>query len=181
MRLKMTLKMTLLTSALTALAVSGSVHSDHADQGFIGTARVIDAKPLYETVEVARPVRECWTERVSHGRKGHDSYTGTIAGGIIGGVVGNQFGKGQRRKVLTVAGTLLGASIGHDLTPRRRGRGHFDRVRHCEVVDQYEQEQQLVGYRVKYRYEGQTFYTRTTEHPGKHIRVRVNVNPVNEI
>jgi uncharacterized protein YcfJ len=80
-----------------------------------------------------------------------------------------------------VAGTLLGASIGHDLTPRRRGRGHVDSVRHCEVVDHYEQEQQLVGYRVKYRYEGQTFYTRTTEYPGKHIRVRVNVNPVNEI
>jgi uncharacterized protein YcfJ len=56
-----------------------------------------------------------------------------------------------------------------------------EHVQHCETVDRYEQQQQLVGYRVKYRYEGQTYYTQTTEHPGKHIPVRVDVYPANGI
>ena len=48
-------------------------------------------------------------------------------------------------------------------------------------MDHYEAQQQLVGYRVEYRYEGQTFTTRTIEHPGEFIRVRVNVDPVDMI
>ena len=105
-----------------------------------------------------------------------------LAGGIVGGVVGNQFGGGRGKTVLTVVGALLGASIGHDYnTSHYRGRPRVENVRHCETVDRYEQEQQLVGYRVKYRYEGQTYYTRTTEHPGKFLPVRVRVSPVNGI
>ena len=141
------------------------------------SARVIWAKPIYETVEVSRPVRECWTERVVHRGRRANSYTGTIAGGIIGGVVGNRIGRGDGRTVLTVAGSLLGASIGHDLSARS-GRPRVSREERCEVVEHYEEQEQIVGYRVKYRYNGQTFVTRTQEHPGQRLRIRVKVNPV---
>ena len=40
------------------------------------------------------------------------------------------------------------------------------------------EEQELVGYRVKYRYKGRTFVTRTAEHPGDRIAVGVNVEPL---
>ena len=146
--------------------------------GYVDDARVIWARPIYETVEVARPVEECRTERVVHrGRRAH-SYTGTIAGGIIGGVVGNQIGRGSGRTILTVAGGLLGASIGHDLSNRSVRRPRVTRKEVCEVVEHYEEREQIVGYRVKYRYNGQTFITRTQEHPGKRIRIRVKVKPV---
>jgi len=171
--------MTVLTFGISALAFSGAAISGH---GFIGKAKVIEAEPLYETVDVANPVTECWTERVTRHDRRHGSYTAPLAGGIVGGVVGNQFGRGRGKTALTVAGALLGASIGHDHnTSRYRQRPSVGHVKRCETVDRYEQEQQLVGYRVKYRYEGQTYYTETTEYPGKFIPVRVKVSPVNGI
>ena len=43
-------------------------------------------------------------------------FVATLAqqGGIVGGVIGNQFGKGSGKTILTVAGALLGSSIGSD-------------------------------------------------------------------
>jgi len=170
---------TVVTIGISALAFSGSAVSEH---GFIDNARVIEAQPLYETVAVAHPVTECWTETVNRSSYRPGAYIAPIAGGIIGGVVGHQFGKGRGNTALTVAGTLLGASVGHGLGqsdyPQRPVVEH---VRRCETVDQYEQQQQLVGYRVKYNYEGQTYYTQTTEHPGRYIPVRVSVYPTNGI
>ncbi len=160
---------------MTVLSGAASAGVHHL--GYVDRARVVWAKPIYETVEVSRPVRECWTERVVRRGRRAESYTGTIAGGIIGGVVGNQIGRGRGRTVLTVAGSLLGASIGHDLSARP-GRPRISREERCEVVEHYEEQEQIVGYRVKYRYGGQTFFTRTEEHPGQRIRIRVKVNPV---
>ncbi|MDX2456657.1 MAG: glycine zipper 2TM domain-containing protein [Gammaproteobacteria bacterium] len=171
--------MTVVIFGISALAFSGAAVSEH---GFVGHAKVIEAEPLYETIEVAIPVTECWTERVARNNYRRGSYTAPLAGGIVGGVVGNQFGRGHGKTALTVVGALLGASIGNDHnTSHYRGRPRVEHVRRCETIDQYDQEQQLVGYRVKYRYEGQTYYTQTTEHPGKHIPVRVEVSPVNGI
>jgi uncharacterized protein YcfJ len=171
--------MTALIFGSSVLAFSGAAVSGH---GFIGQARVIEALPQYETVEVANPVTECWTERVARNDYRRGGYTAPLAGGIIGGVVGNQFGRGRGKTALTVAGALLGASIGNDHNSSHyRGRPGVEHVQRCETVDRYEQEQQLTGYRVKYSYEGQTYYTQTTEYPGKFIPVRVKVSPVNGI
>jgi uncharacterized protein YcfJ len=171
--------MTVLVFGFSTLIFSGAAVSKH---GFIGKAKVIDAEPLYETVEVARPVTECWRERVTRNNHRHGGYIAPIAGGIAGGVIGNQLGRGRGKTVLTVAGTLLGASLGHNYNrSRHRQRRTVEYVRHCETIDQYEQQEQLVGYRVKYRYKGQTYYTQTTEHPGKHLRVRVNVSPIDGV
>jgi uncharacterized protein YcfJ len=172
-----------LPAGLAGLVFCTTAVSGHPDQEFMDTARVVRADPLYETVEVPVPVRECWTERVSRGGRDHGSYTVPIAGGIVGGLLGNRLGRGHRsgRTALTVAGTLLGASIGNDIRATSYRRPVVERVRRCETVNHYEEQQQLVGYRVEYRYEGQTFTTRTTEHPGEFIRVRVNVDPVDVI
>ena len=79
---------------------------------------------------------------------------------------------------MTVAGALVGASIGHSLSRSSYRPPATTAVRRCTTVNRFEQRQLLVGYRVDYRYEGQTFTTRTREHPGRFIRVRVNVDPV---
>lgn len=171
--------MTTLGSGLATLALSGAAMAGH---GFIGKAKVVHSEPLYETVEVSVPVTECWTERVTRENYNHGRYLAPIAGGIVGGVVGHQFGKGRGKTALTVAGTLLGAGVGHKLGGTHRvHRPVVENVRRCETVDRYEQEQQLVGYRVKYRYEGQEYYTRTDSHPGKFIPVRVRVTPATGI
>jgi uncharacterized protein YcfJ len=170
-------------AGLAGLIISTTALSGHPDQEFLDTARVVRADPLYETVEVPVPVRECWTETVTRGGRDHGSYTAPIAGGIVGGLLGNRLGRGHHsgRTALTVGGALLGASIGNDIRATSYRRPVVERVRRCESVDHYEEQQQLVGYRVEYRYEGQTFTTRTAEHPGEFIRVRVNVDPVDVI
>ena len=166
-------------AAFCAVAATGLAFAGRYND-FVDTAKVISATPSYETVRVSRPIEECWDERVVHRDYGHDGYAGTIAGGIVGGVIGNQFGRGRGRTAMTVAGTLLGASIGSDLGRSRYAREVVTYERRCEVVDSYAVEEHLVGYDVEYRYKGKMFVTRTSEHPGSRIPVRVAVEPVRE-
>ncbi|MCW8890003.1 MAG: glycine zipper 2TM domain-containing protein [Sedimenticola sp.] len=166
-------KRTLLVAAILSATTTVSM----ADNSFFDKARVIHSKPLYETVRVNHPEERCWNERVRHrGESRSDSYTPSIAGAIVGGVVGNQFGKGKGKDAMTVAGALLGASVGNDLgkTP---GRSYVTSERRCETVDNFSEHEELVGYRVKYKYNGQVFHTSTRHDPGKFINVRVSVAP----
>ncbi len=144
--------------------------------GYHDTARVLKVKPIYETVRVNHPRRKCWDEPVYH--RGHNSSAvPTITGAVLGGVIGNQFGKGRGRDALTIAGTLLGGAIGHDIGDQHAGPGYETMERRCKVVNRFSQRDEVVGYRVKYRYNGKNQWTRTDEHPGKHIRVKVKVKP----
>ena len=167
---------TVLISGITALAFAGTAVSR---PGFIEQARVIEAQPVYETVEVSYPVTECRMERVTRNERGHGGYVAPLAGGILGGVLGHELGRKKRGETaLTVAGTLLGAALGHEYQrSHARYRPAVERVRRCESVDRVEEQQQLTGYRVKYRYDGRLFDTFTTEHPGRHIPVRVRISP----
>lgn len=61
-------------------------------------------------IHESRPRHVRWQPRHEY-----RSATPVILGGIIGGVVGNRMGKGRGRDIATVAGVLLGGSIGRDL------------------------------------------------------------------
>ncbi len=143
---------------------------------YTDVARVLKVKPIYETVRVNNPRRKCWDEPV-YRRGGGNSAVPTIVGGIIGGVIGNQFGRGNGRRALTVAGTILGGAIGHDIGHQNSGPGYETIERRCRVVNRFTERQEVVGYRVKYRYNGKVLWTRTQEHPGKYINVKVKVRP----
>ncbi len=151
-------------------SVAGSKH------GYYDTARVLKVKPIYETVRVNHPRRKCWDEPVYH-RGRSNSAVPTIAGAIIGGAIGNRFGKGHGRDAMTIAGTLLGGAIGHDMGGRHAGPGYETMERRCKTVNRYSNREEVVGYRVKYRYNGKTNWTRTNTHPGKRISVKVKVRP----
>lgn len=161
------------------LAVSLSLQAGHADT-YRDSAKVINAEPVYRTVEISRPKRQCWDEEVEHYRSGDKTYTGTVLGGIIGGVVANKVSRrhGHGNDVATVAGALLGSAIGHDVSRQKSGGYYTTSVeRRCEVSNETSYEEQLVGYDVTYRYQGRLFTTRTKEHPGKRIPVSVDVRP----
>ena len=49
----------------------------------------------------------------------------------------------------------------------------------CETRYTTREEREPDGYRVTYRYAGREYTTRTEQHPGKRIRVRVEVTPAN--
>lgn len=165
--------------ASVLLLFTMSAYAD-IDSGFVDSAEVVSATPLYETVRIARPVEECWTERVVYREPARRSYGGALTGGIIGGVIGHQFGHGRGRRAMTLAGTLVGAAIGSENDRYRPAHAYSVRERRCEIIDQYETEERLIGYRVKYRINGQTFVTRTREHPGRRLAVRIAVEPVGD-
>jgi uncharacterized protein YcfJ len=99
-------------------------------------------------------------------------------------VIGRQFGDGRGRDAMTVVGTLLGSSIGHDAAVRRQRRESSEvysrTVERCETSYSIDRQERIDGYEVTYRYRGRTFTTRTDSHPGERIRVRVSVTPVTE-
>jgi len=155
--------------------------SDHWGDRYTDHARVISATPIYRTVEVNHPEEQCWDERVVHHRERRHAPVPTLAGGIIGGVIGNQFGRGSGKAAMTAAGALLGAAIGHEAGHDRHARRYVTHERRCELVDHYVTEERLVGYRVEYRYKGETFVTRTDEHPGRRIPITVSVKPARHL
>ena len=145
-------------------------------------AKVTDVQPVYRTVQVTTPRETCWDEPVRqtvHHPGARRTFTPTIVGGIIGGVVGNQFGSGSGQDAMTVAGALLGASIGRDAAYRRHAytTTRYVNERRCETEEFVHEEERLEGYRVYYSYQGRNYMTQMANDPGKRIRLRVQVNP----
>lgn len=145
-------------------------------------ADVLESRPIYQSVTVSAPREECWQEQVkvrdSH-RSG--SRTPALISAIVGGAIGNAVGNnGSSRKVGTVVGAVLGHSVGRDIVAanNRPEPARYQTVQHCEVVDEYYDEERLMGYQVRYRYNGEDFSVRMDDDPGERIRLRVQVEPV---
>lgn len=81
---------------------------------------------------------------------------------------------------MTVAGTLLGGSLGNDYNNYSRDRDHYDSHENCRVTERYREEQRADGYQVTYRYQGKTYSTHMVQHPGKRIPIEVSVRPVQQ-
>lgn len=160
-------------------AAAGSKH--HYD-----LAHVVAADPVYQTIEHRVPRESCWTEQVKVREREYRRQSGTpaIIGGIIGGAIGHELGNGSsNKKIGAVVGSILGMSVGSDIQhnrkrPRSSGHHYYEDVERCEVSHTVETERVIKGYDVTYRYHGREYSTFLEEHPGKKMRVAVNVAPV---
>ena len=169
-------------SALALLGIASSLANAHGYRDEFDYARVTRVEPIYETTTYRVPRDECWNEEVPvRSSSAPRSYTGPVLGAIIGGAVGNALGHHDvNKKVGAIAGAALGASVGRDVS--NRNRDDYDTVsyrdqRVCKAVSDTEAREEVVAYRVFYRYNGRDFVTRMPEDPGSRIRVRVNVEP----
>ncbi len=163
-------------------AAEGRKHHD--------VAHVINVEPVFQSIEHRVPKETCWKETVKIPARTDRRHSGTpaILGGIIGGALGHELGHGSdNKKIGTLVGSILGMSIASDIhrshrssNNRNSSRQHdrFEEVEHCEISYTSEFEQELKGYHVSYRYHGQEYSTFMHEHPGKKIRVAVNVSPI---
>jgi uncharacterized protein YcfJ len=188
-----------------SLALSGAAFADQGygrDDGPDGRgygnapgfeyAEVVNVDPLVRQVRVTVPRRECYSEtryvpeRGLAGPPVQGAAGGMILGGLIGAVVGHQMDGRHSRNNGTLAGGIVGAAIGHDMAERsvaRQGDYGGDEVRpvsmeRCEVHEEEHVEDRTEGYRVTYRYNGRTYVTRMPRDPGRQIRVRVSISPV---
>jgi uncharacterized protein YcfJ len=102
-----------------------------------------------------------------------------IAGGIIGGVLGHALGERHRDgDIATVAGTIIGGAIGRDMASRQLRGGYVSREHRCQVSNKFYEEERVAGYQVTYRYRGRLFNRVMDQAPGKFVRVRVMLEPL---
>ncbi len=173
-----------LIGATMVLALVGAASPALADKqrAQYDYAKVISVEPVRRIVTVRTPVRECWdeVERYAVQRSAPGTGVSTLLGAVVGGVVGHQFGSGRGNDAATVAGTLIGAAVGNSSAQRRYGYEtveHSRPVRRCETRTQERREERIDGYKVLYKYRGQTYATQMPYDPGRELRVRVDVRP----
>lgn len=158
--------MLILTLCLSQLALAGH---------YTDSAEVVSVEEVYTDHTIKQPYEDCYVQKYRQRVSGDGSATNELFGGLIGGAIGNQLGKGSGRKVMTVAGALLGASIAND-TERRGYRTVNKQV--CETKYTLSTEHRFSHYLVKYKYNDKVYSYTTGNKPDTNIRVRVNVVPI---
>jgi len=148
-----------------------------ADDQYTDTARVISVTPQTERVNVPR--QECRTEyqQQSYSQDNEHSIAGAVIGGIAGGLLGNTVGRGKGRVAAAAVGAGVGAIAGDRIANNRNNvvSTRTVPVQGCYQVDNWQTVN--AGYLVAYEYNGRTYNTVTSEHPGRYIDVNVAVSP----
>ncbi|MDO6746839.1 hypothetical protein [Gilvimarinus sp. 1_MG-2023] len=144
--------------AVSTLTLSGhtQAHQPRADYGL-----VIHSEPVYETRVSRQPVQHCTS---SKGSRAH-----TVIGGAIGSIVGLHQ---QRDHKGALIGGLIGAGIGHSID-----RHSTSKLRHCSTQFQTQRQTVVTGYRVTYRYHGDTYSMVTPHKPGHRIELHGRQTP----
>ena len=185
---------TILTTAVLGFFCASPALADHGHKGrghghayghghsravpAVVSARVVDVEPLVRHVTVNRPHEECWNEVVREPVRPGAVVGTTAAGSIIGAAIGRQFGSGNDRDVLTVAGAVAGGVVARNRALRNGAGATRDvAVQRCEVVNDRVTEEVVDGYLVTYRLDGRNYTMRTDRHPGDYVQLAVNARP----
>ncbi len=160
--------------ALAGVIAAASTGSNASGPGTAVEVPVVSSSPVYQIVRINTPQEECWQEAVTVSKKSN-SNTPEILGAIVGAGVGRLFGDGRGQDVATVAGAVLGGSIGSDLENKNASANQVQYQQRCRVVDQYHDEERLQGYDVTFKLNDRLYTTRTKNDPGSSIRVKFTV------
>jgi uncharacterized protein YcfJ len=155
--------------------------ADQPDANAPHYADVISATPIRHTV--SHPTQKCHDETVTHQKPVKDSHqiAGTAIGAVVGGVLGHQVGGGKGKKIATVAGAIGGGYAGKKIQEHEQKSDTYTTTEHkCQTVAN--KRTVVVGYTVKYRYQGEVHTTRMDHKPGRQIAVRqvLSTRPVKQ-
>lgn len=112
---------------------------------------VIDSTPVYRTVTIKTPERECWVEKIRVQERKQDA-AGMFLGVLIGGAIGNQFGGGSGKAVATGVGAVAGANM---MGNQETGDYRIEEIEKCKIVQKTHQEERLTHYENKGIFNGQ--------------------------
>ena len=79
-----------------------------------------------------------------HQGTGDGSATNEIIGAIFGGAIGNQFGEGDGKDAMTLAGIFLGASLAHDEELANNQTGGYTTRTKCYIERRYDESRRKV-------------------------------------
>lgn len=121
--------------------------------------------------------------------KGRGKKAATIVGALAGAVIGSRaatkngpsgdYYPSDQRNDGYVTDHSHG-SQGTQYSHTTRCEPTYKTVRKCRTIYDDSYTNTVVGYRVTYRYKGRTYETRTKNRPGRFIRLRVTIQPIDE-
>jgi uncharacterized protein YcfJ len=159
-------------------AAAGDSASRPADDG-VKYGKVVNVNPVRETVN--HPKQVCHNETVSHTTPPKDQHRilGTAIGAVAGGLLGNQVGGGKGKTLATVAGAVGGGYAGNRVqASRQKGNVTTTVERRCNTVN--ESSTKVIGYDVRYVYNGVTRTARMDRDPGDRVQVQEGVIAVSD-
>jgi uncharacterized protein YcfJ len=127
------------------------------------------------------PKQVCHDETVTQTAPPKDEHriAGTAIGAVVGGLVGNQVGGGKGKTLATVAGAVGGGYAGNRIQASRQHAQVTSSVeRKCETVNNTSTK--IVGYDVRYEYNGVTRTVRMDHDPGDRVQVQEGVTAVSD-
>ena len=144
---------------------------------YTDVAKITSVEKIYRTHTIREPYQDCYIKEF-YQADGDGSVANEVMGGILGGLVGNQFGGGDGKDAMTVAGALLGASLAHDDELKKSKTGRVITKEICETKYRTESVERLSHYRVAYEYDGRNFTYTTRNKPfGDTLDIKVEVSP----
>ena len=159
-------------------APSGNANQGSADNG-ARYGKVLSVDPIRSTTNNPREV--CHDEVVSQTAPPRDEHriAGTAIGAVVGGLLGNQVGGGKGKTLATVAGAVGGGYAGNRIeASRQQGQVTSSVQRKCSTVSN--SSSKIVGYNVRYVYNGVTRTTRMDHDPGDRVQVQEGVIAVSD-
>ncbi|WEN14076.1 glycine zipper 2TM domain-containing protein [Rhodanobacter sp. AS-Z3] len=177
-----------LNIAIAAVLATGiSACNKNADAGVAGAGTSADAGVKYAKVTSVEPVRStvnnpkqaCHDETVTSTAPPKDEHriAGTAIGAVVGGLLGNQVGGGKGKTLATVAGAVGGGYAGNRIEAKNQhGQVTSSVERKCETVNN--SSSKIVGYDVRYEYNGVTRTVRMDHDPGDRVEVQEGVTAV---
>ena len=143
-------------------------------------AKVVNAKPVFEIVQVPESYQVCEDRLVRRRVAEYRSPGPAIFGAILGGVIGNQLARGQHhghysdRAMATMAGATIGSMVGSEIQyAKYPARYYTERVPVCRTQTDWRSEKRIVAWDVAWKYRGRVHHSRVVERPGKRVRVRI--------
>jgi len=168
MSMKIIVKSLILMSLFlgTQLVIAGS-YTDYAT--------VTAVEKVYKQYRTEEPYQECYIQETLQ-NAGDGSATNEIFGAIFGGVIGNQFGEGDGKEAMTLAGIFLGASIANDAEKANSTGQVVVSQEVCETKVKTSFVNRLNHYLVHVDYEGRDLAFTSKKRPSEDIiKVKVTV------
>lgn len=142
-------------------------------------AKVVSVDPVHSTVNNPREV--CHDETVSQTAPPKDQHriAGTAIGAVAGGLLGHMVGGGKGNTLATVAGAVGGGYAGNRIEASRQHAQVTTSVeRKCNTINATSS--RIVGYDVRYVYNGVTRTVRMDHDPGDRVQVQEGVTAVSD-
>jgi len=160
-------------------AADGAADTATSADAAVNYAKVVSVDPVHKTVN--NPKEVCRDETVTHSAPPKDQHriAGTAIGAVVGGLVGNQVGGGKGKTLATVAGAVGGGYAGNRIEAAHQKPQVTTTVeRKCDTVNNTSTK--IVGYDVRYVYNGVTRTVRMDHDPGDRVEVKEGVTVVSD-